>query len=46
MTPANISEPWYSDTGVQVLQQIHAQLDRQHNALGLVVTGIVTLICF
>lgn len=44
MTPANISEPWYSDTGDQIPQNIHNQLARHCWTLGFVITGVVTLI--
>lgn len=44
LIPANISEPWYTEAGVQVLQQIHTQLNRHQHALGLITFGIVTLV--
>ncbi|XP_071467345.1 endogenous retrovirus group K member 113 Env polyprotein-like isoform X1 [Marmota flaviventris] len=46
LLPANISEPWYADTGLQVLQQIHAQLTRPKRAIGVIIVGVLALVSF
>lgn len=44
MIPVNVTGPWYSDRGFQVLEELRKALARPRRAVGLIIAGIVSLI--
>nr|KAF6444261.1 hypothetical protein HJG59_008561 [Molossus molossus] len=44
MLPVNISEPWYSEKGLQVLEEIEKGLSRPRRFIGLLIAGIAALV--
>lgn len=44
MLPVNISEPWYSDKGLQVWEELSGALSRPRRFIGLLIAGITALV--
>ena len=42
--PINLSEPWYSEKGLQVLEEVSQALSRSKRVVGLIIAGIAALI--
>ncbi|XP_012922065.1 endogenous retrovirus group K member 25 Env polyprotein-like [Heterocephalus glaber] len=46
MLPVNLSEPWYAERGLQILESLNGLLKREKRVAGMIVAGIVTFIAF
>jgi hypothetical protein len=41
--PINLSEPWYSEKGLQILGELDHSLSRSKHMVGLITAGVVAL---